>query len=455
MRKLNKLRWVVAIAATFFVGASGTQLVSANAGSATNNQYTNVQHKAVAKHPNSAKAKTGHKQARKAVTSVRSQGVDWAKYQGFNGVRGYKNDQFAIAQIGGSYGGTFINQPTYNSQIASALSQGMRAHTYIWYGVGDNKALGKQCLDYYLPRVKTSKGSIVALDYEDGAKASYWNGSRYISTLAEKERNTDAIIDGMQQIKNAGYQPMYYSYKPYTLDHVDYKRIIKKFGTCLWIAGYPDYLVRSTPYWGVFPTMDGVAIWQFTSTYIQGGLDGNIDLTGITHNGYDGKQPNPAPNPVKPTHKKTVDVTYAMHQRHGHWLSPVKNAGSGNNGFAGMPYSAHDMLYIKASHGSIKYRVHTKEDGWLPWVHKANKNDTVNGVAGIKGHTIDGVQMYYTTPSGETYQQAYYRSQSTQRAGYLGTCADNGSVAGYDSWAGMYGEPLDRLQISINDHSNF
>lgn len=46
-------------------------------------------------------------------------------------------------------------------------------------------------------------------------------------------------------------------------------------------------------------------------------------------------------------------------------------------------------------------------------------------------------------------------SQTTQRTGYLGTCADNGSVAGYDSFAGMLGEPLDRLQISINDHSNF
>ncbi|MGX9799242.1 GH25 family lysozyme [Pediococcus acidilactici] len=441
MKLKNKLiAGLVAGAAAFFVGASSAPLVSANAGSATNHQYTNTQHKAVVKHPANAKAKTGQKQAPKAVTSVRSQGVDWSKYQGYNGVKGYKNDQFAIAQIGGSYGGTFINQATYNSQVSSALSQGMRAHTYIWYGVGGSTQLGRECLNYYLPRIKTPKGSIVALDYEDGASGNI-------------EANTNAIIAGMQQIKNAGYTPMYYSYKPYTLAHVDYKRIIQRFGTCLWIAAYPDYLVRSTPYWGTFPTMDGVAIWQFTSTYINGGLDGNVDLTGITHNGYDGKQPTP--NSVKPTSKKHVDVTYAMHQRNGHWLSPVKNAGSGTNGFAGMSYSAHDMLYIKVNHGSIKYRVHTREDGWLPWIHKANKNDTVNGVAGIKGHTIDGVQMYYTTPKGETYQQAYYRSQSTQRAGYLGACADNGSVAGFDSWAGMYGEPLDRLQISINDHSNF
>lgn len=166
--------------------------------------------------------------------------------------------------------------------------------------------------------------------------------------------------------------------------------------------------------------------------------------------------PTPTPKPSTPTNKKAVHVTYALHQKGKKWLNPVKDFGSGSNGFAGVPNSVHDMLYIKVSHGSIKYRVHTVEDGcWLPWVKKANKNDTVNGVAGIKGHTIDGVQMYYTTPSGETYQQAYYRSQTTQRANYLGTCADNGSVSGYDSWAGMLGEPLDRLQIHINDNSKY
>lgn len=165
--------------------------------------------------------------------------------------------------------------------------------------------------------------------------------------------------------------------------------------------------------------------------------------------------PKPTPQPSKPTNKKAVHVTYALHQKGKKWLNPVKDFGSGSNGFAGVPNSMHDMLYIKVNHGSIKYRVHTKEDGWLPWISKGNKNDTVNGVAGIKGHAIDGVQMYYTTPSGETYQQAYYRSQTTQRANYLGTCADNGSISGYDSWAGMLGEPLDRLQIHINDSSKY
>ena len=36
--------------------------------------------------------------------------------------------------------------------------------------------------------------------------------------------------------------------------------------------------------------MDGISvIWQFASNYVAGGLDGNVDLTGITDKGY-GKQ---------------------------------------------------------------------------------------------------------------------------------------------------------------------
>ncbi|EPI31852.1 LysM peptidoglycan-binding domain-containing protein, partial [Enterococcus faecalis] len=64
------------------------------------------------------------------------------------------------------------------------------------------------------------------------------------------------------------------------------QRIIKEFPNSLWIAAYPSYEVTPEPLYAYFPSMDGVGIWQFTSTYIAGGLDGNVDLTGITDNGY-------------------------------------------------------------------------------------------------------------------------------------------------------------------------
>ncbi|MFB5357641.1 LysM peptidoglycan-binding domain-containing protein [Enterococcus hirae] len=201
------------------------------------------------------------------------QGVDWAIYQGDQGRFGYAHDKFAIAQIGGYNANGIYEQSTYKTQVASAIAQGKRAHTYIWYDTYGNMDIAKQAMDYFLPKIQTPKGSIVALDFEHGASS-------------DRNANTETILYGMRRIKQAGYTPMYYSYKPFTLQYVDYQQIIKEFPNSLWIAGYPSYNVTPEPLYNYFPSMDGVAIWQFTSTYIAGGLDGNVDLTGITDNGY-------------------------------------------------------------------------------------------------------------------------------------------------------------------------
>lgn len=208
--------------------------------------------------------------------AVGDQGVDWSVYNGTYGNFGYGHDKFAFSQIGGTYGGTFVDQATYETQVASAIAQGKRAHTYIWYQVGGSQEVAKAALDRYLPKIQTPKNSIVALDYEGGASGN-------------KQANTDAILYGMRRVKAAGYTPMYYSDKPYTLANVNYKQIIKEFPNSLWIAAYPNYEVTPVPNYSFFPSMDGISVFQFTSTYVAGGLDGNVDLTGITDNGY-GKQ---------------------------------------------------------------------------------------------------------------------------------------------------------------------
>ena len=59
-----------------------------------------------------------------------------------------------------------------------------------------------------------------------------------------------------------------------------------EFPNSLWIAAYKDYAVTTSPDYAYFPSLDGVAEWQFTSMYKAGGLDGNVDLLGITQNGY-------------------------------------------------------------------------------------------------------------------------------------------------------------------------
>ncbi|HDT8061335.1 TPA: LysM peptidoglycan-binding domain-containing protein [Enterococcus faecalis] len=201
------------------------------------------------------------------------QGVDWAIYQGEQGRFGYAHDKFTIAQIGGYNASGIYEQYTYKTQVASAIAQGKRVHTYIWYDTFGSMDIAKTTMDYFLPRIQTPKNSIVALDFEHGASS-------------DVNANTETILYGMRRIKQAGYTPMYYSYKPFTLQYVDYQRIIKEFPNSLWIAAYPSYVVTPEPLYAYFPSMDGIAIWQFTSTYIAGGLDGNVDLTGITDNGY-------------------------------------------------------------------------------------------------------------------------------------------------------------------------
>nr|DAM95073.1 MAG TPA: Cpl 1 lysin [Caudoviricetes sp.] len=223
------------------------------------------------------------------VQASRAQGTDLSRYQGYTAVKGQASDEFAISQIGGINSGGIYTQATYQSQVATGIAQGLRMHTYIWYQVGGDKQAAKQCMDYFLPRVQTPKRSIVALDYEDGASVSM-------------AANTDAILYGMNRIKQAGYTPVYYSYKPYTLAHVDYKRILAVYPNSLWIAAYKDYNITTAPDYAYFPTMDGVAQWQFTSCYRAGGLDGNVDLTGITQNGYrkgDANKPVSKPTAVK------------------------------------------------------------------------------------------------------------------------------------------------------------
>ena len=62
------------------------------------------------------------------------------------------------------------------------------------------------------------------------------------------------------------------------LANVDYTQIIAKYPNSLWIAAYPNYNVTPDPVWSIFPSMDGIRWWQFTSTGIAGGLDKNVVL---------------------------------------------------------------------------------------------------------------------------------------------------------------------------------
>lgn len=110
-----------------------------------------------------------------------------------------------------------------------------------------------------------AKVPYLVCDYESGASA-------------DKQANTNAVLAFMDRCAQAGYKPIYYSGKPFTLKNIDYQRILAKYPNSLWIAAYPNYNVTPDPVWSIFPSMEGLKWWQFTSTAIAGGLDKNVVL---------------------------------------------------------------------------------------------------------------------------------------------------------------------------------
>ena len=320
-------------------------------------------------------------------------GVDWAVYQGASGKYG-TNNKFAIIQAGGTQGGTLYDQWTYASQVKAAQANGLKAHTYMWYGVGGSADIGRQALDYFLPKILTPKGSIVALDYEDGASSSM-------------AANTDAILYGMRRIAQAGYTPMYYSYKPYTLAHVDYQRILAEFPNSLWIAAYPDYQIRALPDYGVFPSMPGIALYQFTSMHAAGGLDGNVDLLGVTDNGYS-QQPVAPSQPATPSQPSTStaasDTDYA--QTGVFKPSTTVNIRTG----AGTGYTAvgsyvpgeilvYDHVYIRGTYVWARYLSYS---GRYHYVALGVNGGESYG-SRSSGYTSPVSHTYYTVRSGDSF----------------------------------------------------
>ena len=120
-------------------------------------------------------------------------------------------------------------------------------------------------------------------------------------------QNTAVIDHALQRIKDAGYTPVLYGYKNYLVNNTDLHYLASKY--VLWLAEYPNYQVTPQPNYNYFPSFDNVGIFQFTSTYVAGGLDGDVDLTGITDNGYKGG------NSQKPqSNTPAVDAGKQLHQ---------------------------------------------------------------------------------------------------------------------------------------------
>ena len=202
-----------------------------------------------------------------STVSKKSYGVDVASYQ--NTTVNYAGAKFAFVKL--TEGIEYTN-PKAEAQIKSAKANGLMVMGYFYANHSASVSRARSEAKYAVAKAKAlgiPEGSYLADDFEQGSGNSVNGGV---------QANTDAILAAMQEIKSAGYQPLIYSGAFVLRNHMSITRIVKSFGTCLWVASYKVSGRQDYADFNYFPSMDGVAIWQFTDNYRGLGVDGNITL---------------------------------------------------------------------------------------------------------------------------------------------------------------------------------
>ena len=202
-----------------------------------------------------------------STVSKKSYGVDVASYQ--STTVNYAGAKFAFVKL---TEGTEYTNPKAEAQIKSAKANGLMVMGYFYANHSASVTKARAEAKYCVAKAKAlgiPTGSYLADDFEQGSGNSVNGGV---------QANTDAIMAAMQEIKSAGYQPLIYSGAFVLRNHMSITRIVKSFGTCLWVASYKVSGRQDYADFNYFPSMDGVAIWQFTDNYKGYNVDGNIAL---------------------------------------------------------------------------------------------------------------------------------------------------------------------------------
>ena len=165
----------------------------------------------------------------------------------------------------------YIN-PKAGAQVKSARNNHMYLHAYHFATFGNNVGRAKAEAKFFVSRAKKlniSKKRYLWLDWETG------DGNVVINSAYS---NTKAILAFMKVCHSAGYKVGLYSGAYILKQYVDTAKIVKKYGTCLWVASYATMGRIDKPDFNYFPSMNGVAMWQFTDNWCGLGVDGNITL---------------------------------------------------------------------------------------------------------------------------------------------------------------------------------
>ncbi|TJY06245.1 lysin [Lactobacillus amylovorus subsp. animalium] len=196
--------------------------------------------------------------------------VDVSAYQGTSMAQYHSRGATGIIVKGTE--GQWYRNPLAVKQIASAHYHHMWVHMYHFANFGHSvhqaKLEARACLAE-AKHLNINKKRYIFCDWEASAQ-NYIQGSR----LA----NTKAVLAFMKVCHGAGYHVGLYSGASALRNNVDASTIVKKYGACLWVASYATMGRIDTPSFAYFPSMNGVAMWQFTDNWHGLNVDGNITL---------------------------------------------------------------------------------------------------------------------------------------------------------------------------------
>lgn len=300
----------------------------------------------------------------------RSYGIDVSSFQG--------TDLSAMARAGAKFAivklseGLDYRNPKAQAQINSAKDNGMMVSGYHYARFSANSGVAVQEGHYAVNSavaVGLPKGSYLACDWETGSGNVTNQGY---------EASADAILVFLDVIVSAGYKPLLYSGKAALVNNVDTKKITAKYGTCLWVASYKTMDPQDTADFGWFPSMDNIAIWQFTDNWRGMSVDGNISLIDLKS---DATAPKPQPSKPTSTERTWTDVQgMTWHAEDGTFIT----GGAINLRWGA---STESMLITTLPAGSVvKYNAWARDSAGRVWLQQPRGSNHYGYLVGRVGN---------------------------------------------------------------------
>lgn len=215
---------------------------------------------------------------------AKSAGVDVSSWQGTNLTQQAKSGaKFAVVKVSES---TNYQNPHAQGQINNAEQNNMMpmGYHYAHFGADSNRAVQEG--NYAVNSAQQAglpQGSYLAADWEQDA---------HNNTNGGREASANAITSFMDTVHNGGYNLMLYSSEWLLKAKVDTNKVTQKYPNSLWVASYKTMGRQDQPDYNYFPSMNNVAIWQYTQNWRGQNVDGNVNVLPLSNKSNNASQAN-------------------------------------------------------------------------------------------------------------------------------------------------------------------